>query len=377
MADWYVCKEGDVFSIRKTISANGKRRQVRYPAKKYVHVRSDYKELRDFVIRLNGKDPRVERIKARLEFTHAWIGPDLIDEYREVYLKNYIPDEKAARVNVTYLKKYALNFFIQNLQLANPEDWHRQQYKWGLALLGESREVKIVKKPLSAFVLRKTVYELNRFMRFVHSKKPDVPSLVFEPLSKSRLKEYEARRRMSGKIKSAKYVTPADWKTLNKNLPTGWGDVIRLSYFYGLRRNEAYALSHQQLRTGYLNVTKQVERLQNGKRIYKPLKGRYERKVPHWFIEPKTTYSTIDRITSVEVHPDTITDKFAELCLNLKLPRYTVHDLRRSFITNAVKAGKTPEDVRLAVGHVDGTTTYKYYVQDSRTMEDDLFVPED
>lgn len=31
----------------------------------------------------------------------------------------------------------------------------------------------------------------------------------------------------------------------------------------------------------------------------------------------------------------------------------------------------------LAVGHVDGATTYKYYVMDARSMDPELFVIED
>lgn len=384
-SEWYYQRETVEkivrFSVRRVVTfADGKTKLERYPAAAYKQFREVEKQVNDFVIRLNGRDPRIERIKDRLEFNHAFINDELLEEYENIYLRNYIPEASEARQLVAYLKKYALNFFIGKLGHGNPLDWHRNQYLWGLALLckTENPEHILFKdgELRSANVLKRIVFELNRFMIFIHSKKPDIQALTFNPLTPTVLKEHEARREMNGDIKEAKYVPELDWKKIDKKLPFGWGDVIRMCFHYGLRRNEAYGLELQDIKKGFLSVEKQLDVIADKKRKFKPLKGRYKRKTPHWSLKPEQAFKLIKNIEALRLHPDTITDNFAKLCSDLNLPRYTVHDLRRSFITNCVKRGISQEDLRLAVGHVDGATTYKYYVMDSREMEEAVWVPD-
>lgn len=384
ISEWYYQKETfndeRIYSVRRVITlSSGKTSLERYPAANYRDIRTDEKKVKDFVIRLNGKDPRVERIKARIEFNHAFIDEELLFEYEEIYLRNYIPNADETRQLTSYLKRYALNFFIGKLGLGNPIDWHRNQHLWGLALLGKTKNKDHILfedgAMRSANVLKRIIFELNRFMIFLHSKKPDIQALTFTPLTPAVLKEHEARRELKGEVREAKYVPELEWKKIDKNLPTGWGDVIRMCYYYGLRRNEAYGLQLTDIKKGFLSIDRQLDKIVDKERDFKPLKGRYKRKTPHWLAKPENTYKLINGISELCIHPDTITDAFAKLCTKLQLPRYTVHDLRRSFITNCVKKGISQEDLRLAVGHVDGATTYKYYVMDARELDDEVFKP--
>lgn len=386
-SEWYYQKESydgqQIYSVRRTVNEpnNKKQKLERYPIAQYKIFRHIEKQVKDFVIRLNGRDPRIERIKEKLKFNHAYIDDELLEVYEKVFLRGYIPDPDDARQLTIYLKKYALNFFIGKLGHGNPLDWKRDEHKWALALLSKTE----VKEHIlfedgelrSANVLKRIVFELNRFMRFIHTQKPDIPALTFDPLKPAILKEHEARRKMADQINTAKYIPVEDWTLIEKNLPAGWGDVIRLCYYYGLRRNEAYGLSLQDVRKQHISVEKQFNKIIKKERSFKPLKGRYQRKTPHWHLPASRTYACIQNISNLKIHPDSITDAFAKLCSQLKLPRYTVHDLRRSFITNCIKKEIAQEDLRLAVGHVDGATTYKYYVMDTRDLDNDAYIPDD
>lgn len=367
--------------IRRTlIKANGRKKIESHPIKLWRHLLSQNpQELEDYVIRLNNKDPKIERIKNKLDFNHAFIKPEFLDEYQNIYLRNAIPSEKEAAKLVFYLKNYALNYFIGKLSLASPLDWKAKESNWGLALLNKHKDedpcVFNDKKNKSVKVLKLTIYELNRFMRFLHTKHPDIPPIIFEPLSRAVLKKYHADLEMKDTVRRTKYIPREHWEKLEKNLPQEWGCLVRLSYYYGLRRNEAYGLQLSDLRNDYLAIDRQLEKINISGKKYAPLKSRKTRKVPHWFLEPEKTYTLIQQIQKLTLHQDSISHSFINLCLKLELPRYTLHDLRRSFITNCVNKNLKQEDVRLAVGHVDGATTYKYYVIDSRRFSDEIYEP--
>lgn len=368
--------------IRRQIKTpEGVRMVETYPQKKYVNILDNKDELEDFVIRLNGLDPRVERIKNRLEFEHAYIGRDFLDEYRDVYLRSFITDERESTKLALYLERYALNYFVGRCGLANPLDWKRQEARWGLALVGKNPKgdpnVFDDGKVRSTKVLKLIVYELNRFLRFLHTKHPDIPPIMFEPFSKAIRKEHEARREMTGKIRKSKFITEAHWKVIETNLPAEWGCLVKLCYLYGLRRNEAYGLQSKDLKKGFLSIERQLNTNINDNRTFKPLKSRFARKTPHWFSSPAVTHELIQQIERLTYNSDHISHMFVELMARLELPKYTIHDLRRTFITNCVRKGIDKEELRLAVGHVDGSTTYKYYVMDARDLDGEEWVPEE
>ncbi len=387
---WSLVKDGDKQAIRRWATLpDGTQKFERFPLKKYEHIRGNKRELEDFVIRLNGKDPRVERIKSMLAFKHAYISDDLMDDYRENYLFQQIPTRKDALSMFQYLNKYCLEFFISKSDLKNPLDWHRHQHVWGKYLLNKKDDdldsEKLIFNPgeiKSAKVIRYTVNELNRFMKYLHLKRPDeVPALTFEPISRAAYKEHEARRKMTNETHVSKYVKPADWEKIRKRLEdqkAPWRFAVYLAYHYGLRRNETMGLQATDVRKAYLACDRQFSGHDKFKQpIYKPLKNRLPRRIPHWLGEAAQAYAWINDMQKGLVHPDTLTNHFASLVKALELPDYVFHDLRRTFITNAVKKKVEPEELRLAVGHSNIQTTYKYYVMDARELEEEIWIPED
>lgn len=381
---WYLAKEGDWFSIRRmVISQSGSRKQERYSRKHFSHITSE-KELRDFVIRLNGKDPQIERIRQKIRFTHAFIDQKMMDKYHD-FLLTQIPNEKDANTLFGYLKRYALNFFIGRMNLINPLHWHQNQHIWGKYLLNRDNnlddKLRVIPKGeiLSSKVIKYTINELNRFSGFLHLQKPDIPQLTFMPVSKAALKEHKATREIRGLKKQPQYIDPVHWKLLMPHLmKADWGKPIILAFCYGLRRNEAMGLETSDIKKGCLKLSKQLDKVSDGTiQSYKPLKGRTIRRIPHWFMSPARAYSMVKKMNEGHIyHPDTIGTKFTRLCNKLSLPDYKLHDLRRTFITNAIKKGIAPEDLRQAVGHTNSDTTYRYYVMDARDLDEEDFTPE-
>ena len=87
--------------------------------------------------------------------------------------------------------------------------------------------------------------------------------------------------------------------------------------------------------------------------------------------------------------PDTFTDKFSKAIEEINIEKkfeddlgnkivfdFTIHDLRRTFITNAFRMGINPVDIQLAVGHKYLRTTLAYQTDD-RSMDDRTYVPEE
>lgn len=206
---WILTQDGEKHSIRRWIYLpNGKKSFERFSAKRYEHIRELLKELQDYVVRLNGFDPKVERLKTKVSFKHAFISDALLTEYAETYLAAHIPNRKDAKTLFGYLKGYALNFFISQMHLASPLEWHRHQHTWGKYLLNRDEKgmdpaLRIFQpgEIFSAKVLRYTVSELNRFMN-LHLKRPDeIPLLTFDPISRAAYKKHDARRKMTSDVR--------------------------------------------------------------------------------------------------------------------------------------------------------------------------------
>ncbi len=79
-SEWYVQREAYQdkiqFAVRRVVNLpDGKSTLERHPAKQYSQYRHDQKLTEDFATRLNGRDPRIERIKSKLDFNPtAWIS---------------------------------------------------------------------------------------------------------------------------------------------------------------------------------------------------------------------------------------------------------------------------------------------------------------
>lgn len=346
---WCLVKDAGNLSIRRW--ENGKYKRL--PIAQYKRIRDNPEALAELVSRLNYQVDKEERAKETVQFKHAFISPSLIEQYRE-FLLAQVPTERDAQREFRALIKHTLNYFVGKLSLANPLEWHEcHKTKWAEYLKA---------LPLAPATLRGLVQGTNRFAHWLHEKRPsEVPPLKFEPLSKATFKQLEAQYELDGDRIERRFVTAEEWDALK--LPAHIEAAATLCYLYGLRRSEALALEARDVRRGYLSVERQL------KAIGKPgvLKGRMFRKTPHWFGSPERAAALISKLEPI--HPDTFGDDFTEATGGA----FTLHDLRHTFITRAVRA-QNVRDVMLAVGHANIETTMGY-LKDDRSLDDEVWRP--
>lgn len=364
------------YSIRRRVTLpDGKVLQPRYPAKLYKGI-SDRLELEQLVNRLNHRNDAQK--KKNIEYRTSFIPNEVMEAFRE-HLKINIPNEKGFRYAFnTLLKSYFLGFFIGRLKIYDPQEWPKHQEKWAASLLTKSEDPDhnvFGTMVASEKTIRHVVQVANRFMAFLKQKMPnDYPLIVFEPLSAGALKAHSAELELKREEEIGRFITDADWKTIDEALgKTKIGPYVRLMYYYGLRRAESLGFdSMTAVKKGFLDVEKQVKAFTDGQPVYSALKDREKRRTPHWFCKPIDAYKFIEAGLYTKCHPDTLSEKWDQLMDKLKL-NYKMHDLRRTFITKALRT-QVPRDVQLAVGHSSLVTTMGY-AQDDRSLEEEVFDP--
>lgn len=357
---WSLFKEvqngKEVYVIRRW---NGTKYE-RLPVKEYGRFRNNPEELLALLLRLNHATEQAS--KEKQEIRHAFINEAMLKEYSQ-FLQAQIPSPALAQTEFNRLRKYCLQFFINELDLSNPLDWMRvHETKWANFLTGK-------KVPKSAKAKQDIIQGTNRFMGWLHKQRPEeVPLLEFKPISPAKYKKIEADREMHGEVLKRSLIKDADWKKIRKKLPKAIEAQICLGYYYGLRRSETMGVAAGDVRKDYLSVERQVVKItEDG-----PLKGRKKRKVNHWFAKAKDAYSWVETVQKFPMHPRTLSKYWDKLMKTLKL-EYTLHDLRHTFITKAVRKYEI-RDVQLAAGHAHISTTMRY-LHDDRTLGDQIYIP--
>lgn len=366
---YYSAKEGNGYCIRRTVTLpNGLQSQVRLPKSQYNHLKT-LEEIEKFVLRINGRENRkaIQQIELKL----AYLPTSILEDFREM-LYSEIPNQKDARNHYKNLHRYCLKFFVEHLGLNDPLDWKVNEHKWGMALLCEHSDVKLYSEKRAVKTIKEVLQTANRFMAYLHKRVPkEIPFIKLEPISKAKFKDYHAKLNLDTEP-IGKYITDNDWAIIEKKLPLEISPFIKLQYYYGLRRSESLATELKDIANGHLNVQRQLVKANTTG----PLKSRFKRKTPHWFITPAETYKIIHDILGKRMHPDTLSVKFREFMTSLKMS-YELHDLRRTFITRALdKMLGNAVPVKLAVGHANTETTMKY-LRDNRILADTVFVLEE
>lgn len=349
-------KEADIYVIRRKITnEDGTVINQRHPHIKYRHLKTK-EDIQKYVDRINGRENRraIKEIQGKL----AFIPNDLLQDFREELQVN-IPNQKDSKYLYQLLHKHCLSFFVDQLKLKDPLEWKENESKWGAYLISTKLSPKSIK----------TITQVgNRFLSFVHKKFPrEIPLLKLEPLSKARIKALKAERKNKD---FGQFIKDDHWRLIEKNLPDRIKPFVLLGYYYGLRRAESLAIELEDLRKGYLSVERQLISTNKDSFKTKPLKSKKIRKTPHWFIKPDRVYQIIANI-DYRLHPDTLGVEWSKLMDKLSLD-YALHDLRRTFITKALRA-HAPVDVQHAVGHSDIRTTMQYQ-QDDRNLDAETFV---
>lgn len=363
--------------IRRQVTlSDGSRLSQRYPRSKYQHLKST-EELSQLVDRLNHREGHEKR--RAIELKTAFIPSTLLEEFR-AQLKLEIPNQKDFRYQYkTVLMRYFLNFFVNELGLLDPNQWYQHQSRWAAALLGQADDPKhnIFKRKMSFATISKTIQIANRFMSLLHVKNPkEYDRVIFDPISRGTQNAYvgELQRARIDANGIGQYISPSDWIIIEKTLTPDIRPFAILSYYYGLRRGESLGFERlDSIKKGYLKVSQQLTAITLNKVCtYSAVKDKDKRKTPHWFCTPKDAYDLISDGFNRKMHPDTYAQRWSKLMSLLKFD-YDLHDLRRTFITRALRL-HNPRDVQLAVGHTSLETTMKY-AMDDRDHSDETFNP--
>lgn len=394
--EWYVSPDNGSPRIRRYyVTLDGVKHSERYPLNRYKHLLNDTELLDQFVIRLNGDDPFKRRARELADIKHAYVSEEFLKQYYDNVLAVKVDNPTDARTNYRYLLEFGLHFFMVKLGVHSPRDWKKHEGLWGRSLLnkddsGLADEHRLFKpgERKASRTLSYIVFEMNRFLRYLHSQRPDeIPLLKLDPLDRKTKTTHDAGRELAGEIDKSKYVSEEHWGLIKQALVTdnvALAPLVLLCRAYGLRRNEGLAVTRDCLKNDHLDVVKQLktyDREQNDEPVFKPLKGRKVRKVPHWFADPEDTYGWIEKIEQMSTHPDQISVEFAALTHDVCGERYNIDDLRPTFLTDAMSEAVTkdprggPEKVRLAAGHAKLETTYNHYIKDTRRLSEQVYVP--
>lgn len=350
---------------------DGRRTKTRLPKAQYKHLTTS-DEITKFIDRLNGRENRrkIREIETKL----AFLPTSLLEEFRTT-LAAELTNTANAKVTYHNLHRYCLSFFVDKMKLKDPLEWKAAESKWGLALINElpedEKHLAIHDRPMSLRHIKSLVTVLNKFLAFLHKKLPsEIPYIKMEPLSQARIRYYRATLELQDDDGPGLFISDEHWKIIQKKMPDDIKPWVTLGYNFGLRRSELPGLQLGDIKQGVLSVRRQLDTCKENNSTYKPLKNRMVRKIPYWFTTPQETYRLL-KDTKV-MHPSTLGHKFADLMEKLGY-EYRLHDLRRTFITRALRH-QDVVDVQRAAGHTDIRVTM-VYLQDDRTLDEADFIP--
>lgn len=378
---WYLIPEktddDTQYIIRRYRVLDGCIKWQRYPRKEIKGLSAT--EIKAFVTRLNGeREEALKRAKAAYDIKHIFITPEILSEW-ERSISDSQTDQGRANSIIMIVQRYFLHFWIHKMNLSDPMFWYEQQNLWGYALLNvrpkelsknEWENIRIFEEgfSLSAKTIRDYIMFANRFIAFIHNKSPRLfPLLKFAPISKAVLKKHDADRSLDKDQRGiGKYVHQKDWLLIcdgdvNRGIKPISADLlpfVKLGYYLGLRSSETLGVKLDDIKDGYFHLRRQLESIPEGRPKYGPPKNRQGRKIYYWGTTNDNIYRIIKDIPRL-MHPDTLVHKLAAEMRRLKLD-YSMHDFRRTWITNALQAGQPLVRVRDAAGHEEISTTNRY-----------------
>jgi integrase len=354
---WGFYKQGDgTFIIRRYRLINGKKQWESYPRDKYRDFNTD--EIQALLRRLNTSlEIAQQEALARYDFDHAFINSSTLNKF-ENYLKTKANSRGHIKTLMANLKDYTLKYYIHTLKLPDPNFWKKNESGFGHYLLNTK---------ISSGYIKRIIQTTNRFIRFLHEMYPEEVRLYeLDPISNNVLKNKALE---SPNKTRKKFISDKDFEIICRDVDRKLLPAIKLAYFFGLRRAEVLGLNPDDVYEEFLNVERQLVKL-NPTPYHDPVKSQEKRDVPFWFCSNEEAYNLINNI--IVMHPDTLSREFDKEMKRLEYS-YQFHDLRRTFITRALRKYHYL-DVKLAAGHSDLETTNKY-IQDDREMQRKKFKP--
>jgi integrase len=347
-------------AIRRYRKINGKIKWETYPKAKYEGFSES--EIEALLRRLNASYEAEEAAaKARYQYDHAYINVKILSDF-ETHLTTKATNKDHIRDVIHALNEYVLEYFVKQAKLPDPNHWRQHEEKYGQFLL---------KTKLSPGYIKKIIHTANRFIRFLNKKYPDEVALFkLEPVSQTVLKTQKAREADDGDLEG-KYISKEDYERICEVVDPRLLPNVKLGYHYGLRRAETLGLTIDDIYETELSVERQLISVGGLAPMTDILKGKEKRTVPHWNCTPDDAFAWISALELM--HPDTMSKRWEK---SVKVDGgldFDFHDLRHTFITDALQDHHW-KDVRLAAGHKQLATTERY-IRDHRKKARKKFKP--
>jgi integrase len=262
---------------------------------------------------------------------------------------------------MNYLRKYTFEYFVLTKKQPDPKHWPRLQNDWGVWLIDDQK--------LGHSSILQIIFNANRFLRFLRevAYPGEVENIKLTPISRNKLKLLKA----NSVDDRYKFITAEKYEKIEKAFKADHKHllpVLRLCYHFGLRISETLGLRQDDVYEDTLSIQRQGKSFSAGKVSTKQLKSLEKREVPYWFASPDDAYEWISSMPML--NPTTLNRKMNAA---LKSFKHESHDLRRSFITRALRQQHW-RDVMRAAGHKDIETTLRYDQPLTKT-EKKLFKP--
>jgi integrase len=322
--------------------------------------RGEYKNLDasgvEALLRRKNASLEIERLEAesRYNFDHAYINVRAKERFA-AYIQSRANDQNHVTTMLGYLDQHVFQFFVLIKKQPDPRTWHKYEQDWGAWLVS--------KQKLSASTIKQVVQVCNRFTKFLSTRiYPEKLAVVaLEPLGRKKL---VAMKESSEEHHRYKFISHKRFEEICQALALQNCQVlpaIILAYHFGLRISETYGLDQKSFYAEHLLVSRQLKSFTDSKIRLGPLKTLDHRKVPYWFMTPQRAYQKVKALKPMG--PYTLNKAVNEA---LEPFGHMSHDLRRSFITRALRLYHH-RDVQMAVGHRDIRTTL-FYAQDDRSF---------
>jgi integrase len=373
---------------------NGKPKRL--PTEQYRRIRDDYEKLVEFVKRLNAP----YELKMKVDYKHAFINDALIEDYRE-YLETKITGDGLVGTEIHYLKAYFLHYFLTLKGIIDPSKWIDLETKWITYLLknpeGPEKFEGRLKGIKAETTKRKVIAAANRFMHWLHKRRPEeIPLVKFETIGKAKFNAIKDQRRLDEETKEHVYIPKKDLDLILNKMPANLAPFVMMMLRYGLRLSEALGVQNGDVKKDHFFLQRQLKKVgklqDDGTRLgqkFGPPKGRKTRRIPHWFSTNAEAYKWVQEAQKYITDSRGLWERWRLHTEPRNLHHYTFHDLRHTWTTDAVRIEKVekdgnkttvtsinPREVQLAAGHKNLSTTMGY-LHDDRSLDDDAFIPDE
>lgn len=264
-------------------------------------------------------------------------------------LKGYA-NEETLNSKKAIIQKYCTSLLplnVRNITKQNMIDFKNEIYDSGRSLSHKNKIIRLVK------AISKYGYEYFEYPNF---------ALTLKAFPKT-----------SDDVREINTISISDFDLIVENIDNEvYKRFIIFLYHTGVRRGEAMALLKSDIEGKYASLNKSIRIGKNG---FKPLKNASSKRT---ILLDDIAYESIEPLLKTEgdfifgeyapLPATSITRYFDNALKKANLPHYRIHDLRHSFVSNAILNGNDIVSVSKYVGHSDierTLNTYSHLLKDS------------